>query len=165
MAFVARFSICVDARCFSRCTNRQSQKFTCFSFAKISSFFASYANFYKKNKSPNRAIWLHVFENFSSPKSIKSAILPFWYKKLFSLIALFDFKKSHVKKAQAKFYVSNLNKQEQKAKNKLFKANMAQRNLDICVLNYKLAKITKTILKIYNTKIKAFLEILIKNWS
>ena len=61
--------------------------------------------------------------------------------------------------------VGNLNKQEQKAKNKLFKANMAQRNLDICVLNYKLAKITKTILKIYNTKIKAFLEILIKNRS
>ena len=59
--------------------------------------------------------------------------------------------------------VGNLNKQEQKAKNKLFKANMAQRNLDICVLNYKLAKITKTILKIYNAKIKAFLEILIKN--
>ena len=53
--------------------------------------------------------------------------------------------------------VGNLNEQEQKAKNKLFKANMAQRNLDICVLNYKLAKITKTILKIYNTKIKAFL--------
>ena len=76
-----------------------------------------------------------------------------------------DFKKSHVKKAQAKSYASNLNKQEQKAKNKLFKANMAQRNLDICVLNYKLAKITKTILKIYNTKIKAFLEILIKNRS
>ena len=42
---------------------------------------------------------------------------------------------------------------------------MAQRNLDICVLNYKLAKITKTILKIYNAKIKAFLEILIKNRS
>ena len=61
--------------------------------------------------------------------------------------------------------VDNLNKQEQKAKNKLFKANMAQRNLDICVLNYKLAKITKTILKIYNAKIKAFLEILIKNRS
>ena len=59
--------------------------------------------------------------------------------------------------------VGNLNEQEQKAKNKLFKANMAQRNLDICVLNYKLAKITKTILKIYNAKIKAFLEILIKN--
>jgi hypothetical protein len=51
-----------------------------------------------------------------------------------------DFKKSHVKKAQAKSYASNLNKQEQKARNKLFKANMAQRNLDICVLNYKLAK-------------------------
>ena len=61
--------------------------------------------------------------------------------------------------------VGNLNKQEQKAKNKLFKANMTQRNLDICVLNYKLAKITKTILKIYNAKIKAFLEILIKNRS
>ena len=61
--------------------------------------------------------------------------------------------------------VGNLNEQEQKAKNKLFKANMAQRNLDICVLNYKLAKITKTILKIYNAKIKAFLEILIKNRS
>ena len=76
-----------------------------------------------------------------------------------------DFKKSHVKKAQAKSYVGNLNKQEQKAKNKLFKANMAQRNLDICVLNYKLSKITKTILKIYNAKIKAFLEILIKNRS
>ena len=43
--------------------------------------------------------------------------------------------------------------------------DISKDTLDICVLNYKLAKITKTILKIYNAKIKAFLEILIKNRS
>ena len=52
--------------------------------------------------------------------------------------------------------VDNLNKQEQKAKNKLFKANMAQRNLDICVLNYKLAKNNKNNFENLQHKNKSF---------